>query len=190
MQPQGYKLILASKSPRRQELLRTLGWDFEIKLKEVDEVYPPQLRKEEVALYLSELKAKAFKDELNENTVVITADTIVYIDDMILGKPNGIEDAKRMLRLLSGRKHEVITGVTLQSQAKQKSFYVRSDVYFKALTEEEINYYLNTWKPFDKAGSYGVQDWMGLVGMEKINGSYYNVMGLPVKELYEALLAF
>ena len=190
MQQQGFKLILASKSPRRQELLRILGWDFEIKVKEVEEVYPSHLKKEKVALYLSELKAKAFQDELSENTVVITADTIVCIDDLILGKPNDIEDAKRMLRLLSGRKHEVITAVSLQSQTKQKSFYVLSDVYFKPLTEEEINYYLETWKPFDKAGSYGVQDWMGLVGMEKINGSYYNVMGLPVKELYEALLAF
>ena len=221
-----YKLILASKSPRRQELLKQLGWSFEIKTKEVEENFPLHLTKEQVALYLAELKAKAFEEELNDNTVVITADTIVCIDNLILGKPTDYDDAVRILNILSGKKHEVITAVCLRSKEKQKSFFISSYVYFKKLTDEEINYYITNYKPFDKAGSYGVQDclpaevnfcsydemeflkrmdkinlWkiirhqdtqagIGFVLIEKIDGSYFNVMGLPVKELYEELQKF
>jgi septum formation protein len=187
---QPYKIILASKSPRRQQLLQELGCEFIIKTKEVDEIYPEALKREEVALYLSELKAKAFDEELSVDTVVITADTIVCINNLILGKPTDYDDAVGILKLLSGNKHEVITGVCIHNKQKLHSFYVVTNVYFKKLTEQEITYYLNRYKPYDKAGSYGIQEWIGLIGIEKIEGSYHNVMGLPVKELYEALVTF
>ena len=185
-----WNIILASKSPRRQTLIKELGFDFEIRTKEVEEIYPPELEKEEVALFLSELKASAFTEELKEKDLVITSDTIVCLGDRIIGKPTGRDDAFNMLSDLSGHKHEVITAVTLTSLKKQLSFHVVTEVYFKVLTNHEIDYYINKYEPYDKAGSYGIQEWIGYIGIEKINGSYFNVMGLPVKELYEALEDF
>jgi len=184
------KIILASKSPRRQQLLKDLGWSFTILTKDIDESFPPHLHRQEVALYLCEHKANAFKDELIDNTIVITADTIVCLDDMIINKPDDAEDAKRMLRLLSGRKHDVFTGVCISSKEKSKSFYIMSSVYFKTLSDDEIDYYITNYKPFDKAGAYGIQEWIGFIGIEKIEGSYFNVMGLPIKELYETVMNF
>jgi len=184
------KIILASKSPRRQELLKGLGIDFEIRTKEVKEIYPNHLKKEEVPLYLSELKAAAFEKEIAENELVITSDTIVCVGNQILGKPEGIEGAKKMLLQLSGKMHEVITAVTLLSVAKKHSFWVSTSVYFKKLSVAEIDYYIANYQPFDKAGSYGIQEWIGYIGIKKIEGSYFNVVGLPVYELYEELLRY
>ncbi|PCJ25844.1 MAG: septum formation protein Maf [Flavobacteriales bacterium] len=185
-----WNIILASKSLRRQSLLKELGIDFEIITKEVEEVYPPELKREKVAVFLSELKAKAFNDELNDNDLVITSDTIVCLGNEIIGKPRGREDAIAMLGKLSGNKHEVITAVTLLSKQKQHTFYEVTEVYFKTLTNQEIEYYIDNYEPFDKAGSYGIQEWIGYIAIEKINGSYFNVMGLPVKKLYEELIKF
>jgi len=184
------KIILASKSPRRQQLLKDLGWEFTILTKDIDESFPSHLKREEVALFLCEHKANAFKDELTDNTLVITADTIVCLDNQIINKPENATDAKRMLGLLSGRKHDVFTGVCISGKEKSKSFYVRSSVYFKTLSDDEIDYYITNYKPFDKAGAYGIQEWIGFIGIEKIEGSYFNVMGLPVKELYETVMSF
>tara|TARA_B100000809_G_C15137026_1_gene531082 strand:+ start:1588 stop:2172 length:585 start_codon:yes stop_codon:yes gene_type:complete len=183
-------IILASKSPRRQNLLKELGFDFEIKTKEIEEIYPPELQREHVALFLSELKASAFIEDLKENDLIITSDTIVCLGDEIIGKPKGREDAIKMLGKLSGNKHEVITAVTLLSKEKQHTFFEETAVYFKPLTSPEIEYYVDNYQPFDKAGSYGIQEWIGYIGIEKIIGSYFNVMGLPVKRVYEELLAF
>ena len=183
-------IILASKSPRRQNLLKELGFDFEIKTKEIEEVYPPELKRENVALFLSELKASAFVDDLNENDLIITSDTIVCLGDEIIGKPKDREDAIKMLGKLSGNKHEVITAVTLLSKEKKHTFYEETAVYFKTLTFQEIEYYVDNYQPFDKAGSYGIQEWIGYIGIEKIIGSYFNVMGLPVKRVYEELIKF
>jgi len=187
-----YKILLASKSPRRQYLLKELGLDFEVRTKEVDESFPDELKAHEIPLYLCEKKAHAFDEELNDNTIVITADTVVWLPQTneVLNKPENFDDAVRMLQLLSGKMHEVYTGVCLKSKNKTKSFYALTKVYFKPLTLEEIEFYINNYKPFDKAGSYGAQDWIGLVAVEKIEGTYFNVMGLPVKELYEELLKF
>lgn len=185
-----YHLILASKSPRRQQLLKDIGVDFEIRLKEVDEIYPPTLKGKEVALFLSDLKASAFKNNIQANEVLLTSDTIVCLGEKILGKPKNREHAIEMLGELSGKKHEVITAVTLTSATKQHSFAVSTEVYFKPLTIEEITYYIDNYQPYDKAGSYGIQEWIGYIGIEKIVGSYFNVMGLPVKEVYEELISF
>jgi septum formation protein len=185
-----FKLLLASKSPRRQYLMTELGLTFEVKTKEVDESFPEHLKSEEIPLYLCKKKADAFDEELSENTVVITADTIVWIDNQVLNKPENFEDAVRMLKLLSGKKHEVYTGVCLKSSSKVKVFYAKTDVYFKVLSDEQINYYITNYNPYDKAGAYGAQEWIGYIAVEKIVGSYFNVMGLPVKELYEELMAF
>ncbi len=183
-------IILASKSPRRQHLLKDLGVEFEIRLKEVEEIYPPELKREKVALYLSELKATAFTADLTDNDILITSDTIVCLGDRIIGKPKDRDDAFNMLSDLSGNKHEVITAVTLTSANKQYSFSVETEVYFKVLSNFEIDYYINKYQPFDKAGSYGIQEWIGYIGINKIVGSYFNVMGFPVKEVYEALDEF
>ena len=187
-----YELLLASKSPRRQYLLKELGLDFEVRTKEVDESFPDNLKAQEIPLYLCEKKANAFDEELKDNTIVITADTIVWLPQTneVLNKPEDFKDAVRMLQLLSGKMHEVYTGVCLKSKNKTKSFSALTKVYFKPLTLQEIEFYINNYKPFDKAGSYGAQDWIGLVAVEKIEGTYFNVMGLPVKELYEELLKF
>ncbi len=183
-------IILASKSPRRQNLLKELGFDFEIKTKEIEEVYPPSLKREQVAVFLSELKSNAFLEDLKPTNLVITSDTIVCLGDEIIGKPKDRQDAIGMLGKLSGNKHEVITAVTLLSTEKQHTFYDVTEVYFKELTAQEIEYYIDKYKPFDKAGSYGIQEWIGYVAIEKINGSYFNVMGLPVKRVYDELLTF
>lgn len=184
------KIILASASPRRQYLLKELGIDFTVEVKSVNEVYPKELKREQIPLYLSQLKAAKFKNLVDENTIVITADTIVWINEKEIGKPNDFAHAVEMLQTLSGKMHEVVTAVTLTSKNKSHSFYVVTKVYFKTLTEKEITYYLENFKPFDKAGSYGIQEWIGYIGIEKIEGSYFNVMGLPLKELYEELERF
>ena len=185
-----WNIILASKSPRRQDLLKKLGFEFEIKTKEIEEIYPPGLQQEQVAVFLSELKASAFQQELGDKDLVITSDTIVCLGAEIIGKPKDRADAIQMLSKLSGNKHEVITAVTLTAKEKQHTFYEVTAVYFKTLTLQEIEYYIDKYQPFDKAGSYGIQEWIGFIGIEKINGSYFNVMGLPVKRVYEEILKF
>ena len=186
-----YHLILASNSPRRQELLKGLDWPFEVRVKAgIDETYPDDLSAEEVPLYLSKLKAEAYCAELQPEELLITADTIVVVGNKILGKPRNAADAKTMLALLSGRTHQVVTGVSLTTQHKQVAFKVVTDVTFKALSQTEINYYVDTYKPLDKAGAYGVQEWIGYIGVTALNGSYYNVMGLPVQRVYEELQRF
>jgi septum formation protein len=185
-----YNVVLASGSPRRRELLKGLGIPFTVKVKPVDEVYPPGLQQEGIALFLAGLKAKAFEKNMGPKTLVITADTIVCLGDTVLGKPKNQKDAVQMLKMLSGKMHEVYTGVCLLTAEKKKLFFTVSKVFFKELSSEEINYYVTHYKPYDKAGAYGVQEWLGYIGIEKIEGSYYNVMGLPVKELYEELKKF
>ena len=185
-----YKIILASKSPRRRQLLEGLDIPFEVIIHEVDEIFPDGLSMEEVPVYLAKLKAAPFYAELNLDTIVITADTIVWIDGTVLGKPNDYEHASEMLRHLSGKKHVVVTGVCLTSKEKQVTFSALTDVYFKNLSDSEIDYYLTNYRPYDKAGSYGVQEWIGYIAIERIEGSYFNVMGLPVQRLYEELIKF
>lgn len=184
------KIILASKSPRRHFLLKELGLNFEIKTKEIEENYPEKIKREEIPLYLCKLKAKAFEEELDENTIIITADTIVWMGDHELNKPLDKNDAIKMLQSMSGRKHEVITGVCIKSNDKEIVFHVLTDVYFKELTQDEILYYIENFKPFDKAGAYGIQEWIGYIGVERIDGSFHNVMGLPITRLYEELHHF
>ena len=181
------KIILASKSPRRQELLKLMGVDFRIVLKEVDESYPEELSPEEVAVYIAEKKAKAFDESLADDEMVLTADTIVVIDGRILGKPDNEEHACEMLNTLSGKMHQVVTGVAFLYKNRLSSFYEVSDVHFRPLTEEQIRHYVQTSRPYDKAGSYGIQEWAGLVGIERINGSYTNVVGLPTHRVFEEL---
>ncbi|MBC5620714.1 MULTISPECIES: Maf family nucleotide pyrophosphatase [Butyricimonas] len=182
-----YKLVLASASPRRQQLMKDAGFTFEVRLKDVEEKYPDGLALEKVPEYLSRVKAEAFRDELKPDEVLVTADTVVCIHDKILGKPTGREDAIRMLQELSGARHLVVTGVSVTTCTKQLSFSSFTNVFFKALSIEEIEYYVDTYKPFDKAGAYGIQEWIGYIGIERIEGSFYNVMGLPVQKLYETL---
>lgn len=186
-----YQLILASNSPRRKELLAGLGVDFQVKVMgDIDESYPDDLQGEEIPVFISRSKADAYRRQIGENQLVITADTIVYVDGQVLGKPLDAADATRMLRLLAGRTHQVITGVTLTTLHKQHSFSVTTQVTFSALTDDEIAYYIANYRPFDKAGAYGVQEWIGFVGVTRLEGSYFNVMGLPVQRLYKELLAF
>jgi septum formation protein len=185
-----YKFILASKSPRRQFLLKDLGLDFEVHTKEVDESFPETLKAGDIPLYLCKKKADAFDADLDDNAIVITADTIVWVNGQVLNKPENFDDAVRMLQLLSGRMHEVYTGVCIKSKNKTKAFYSLTRVYFKNLSLQEIEYYINNYNPYDKAGAYGAQEWIGYIAVERIEGSYFNVMGLPLKELYEELLAF
>jgi septum formation protein len=185
-----YHIILASRSPRRHLLLKGLDIPFEVKIKDVEEIYPSHLKREEIALHLCELKASAFEDELKENTLVITADTIVWINDKVLNKPKDFNDAVDILSQLSGNIHEVITGVCLQTKNKKRSFYALTKVYFKKLSPEEIAFYVENYKPYDKAGAYGAQEWIGYVAIERIEGSYFNVMGLPTSMLYDELMKF
>ena len=185
-----YNFILASKSPRRQQLLKSLDIDFSVQTREVEESYPDHLSREEVPVYLAKLKAAAFKTELKENDLLITADTVVCLGDRVLGKPVGYNEAFSMLSDLSGKNHQVITGVCLTSRSKQNSFYSVSEVTFKALTKEEIDYYILNYKPYDKAGAYGIQEWLGTIGINHIEGSFYNVMGLPIQKLYEMIKKF
>jgi len=188
---ENFHLILASLSPRRQYLLKELGLNFEIRTTNVPEVYPGHLKHEQIAVYLAEQKADSFDtSRLDAKALIITADTIVLIDDEILGKPNNYKEAVSMLTKLSGKKHEVITAVCLKSKSKKRIFSVISSVYFKELSMEEIDYYIENFEPFDKAGGYGIQEWIGYIGISKIEGSYFNIMGLPVKEFYEELLKF
>lgn len=184
-----YNIILASGSPRRQQFLKDLNLDFTIQLKEVDEVYPPHLKGKEITDYLAELKSSEFTD-LNKNDILITSDTIVWLEGKAIGKPNNKQDALRILKELSGKKHQVFTSICLKTSTDIKIINDTTDVYFKELTDDEINYYLDKFQPYDKAGGYGIQDWIGLIGVEKIDGSYFNVMGLPVHKLYAELLKF
>lgn len=184
------KFILASKSPRRQELLKGLDIAFEILTKEVDESFPSTLKAEEIALYLCNKKADAFAVEAAQDHIIITADTIVWINNTVLNKPENKFEAVQMLKLISGKTHEVFTGVCLYSAEKRVSFYGRTEVHFRDLDEEEIDYYIEKYKPYDKAGSYGVQEWIGFIGIDNINGCFYNVMGLPLNLLYEQLRKF
>lgn len=176
-------ILLASNSPRRKELLASLGLTFEVRVKEVHEDFPEHMQREEVAEYLASHKADAYANDLKDE-VLITADTIVCLGDRILNKPADAKEAFEMLRALSGAGHEVITGVCLLTRESKKVFHDTTKVYFKKLSDEEINYYINHYKPFDKAGAYGIQEWIGMIGIEKIEGSYFNVVGLPVQKLY------
>ncbi len=185
-----YNYILASKSPRRRELLQTLGINFQVKVKEIEEVFPEGLSKEEIPIYLVELKAKQFEGELGSNDMLITADTIVWFNGHVLGKPANHAEAKAMLEMLSDNKHQVISGVCLTTAKKQVSFSALTDVWFKKLSDAEIEYYITNYKPFDKAGAYGIQEWIGAAGITRIEGSFYNVMGLPVQRLYEEIIKF
>ena len=186
-----YHIILASKSPRRQELLRGMGVDFEILTKETPEDYPADLPLDEVPKYLSLQKSQAFSDEeLPKDYLLITSDTVVICEGEILGKPKDREDAMRMLQLLSGKTHHVVTGVTVRSAKKTESFAVRSNVTFAQLDEDEIDYYIEHCRPYDKAGAYGIQEWIGYVGISGLEGSFYNVMGLPTRKLYQCLKSF
>ncbi|WP_372751305.1 Maf-like protein [Labilibaculum sp.] len=184
------QILLASKSPRRQEMLKDLGLDFKIRTREVEEIYPEGLKAEEIPVYLAELKAAAFLADIKSNELVITADTIVCVDDLILGKPTDRDDAVKMLQTLSGRSHRVISGVCLTSTSKKVSFSTTTKVHFKNLSDEEISYYIDTFKPFDKAGAYGIQEWIGFIGIDGIEGSYFNVVGLPIQHLYQELSKF
>jgi septum formation protein len=187
----GKRLILASKSPRRQQLLRELGIDFEVWANgDDDEIYPDGLSMTEIPVYLAKHKAKPLLSNLSENDILITSDTIVWCDGHVIGKPIDEKDAYRILSLLSGNKHIVVTGICLSSLSKKKCFYVTTDVYFRKLTDDEIWYYIKRYTPFDKAGAYGIQEWIGFVGVERIDGSYFNVMGLPVQQLYAELQDF
>ena len=186
-----YHIILASKSPRRQELLRGMGIGYEIMTKETPENYPAELPLDEVPKYLSLQKSLAFKNsELPADYLLITSDTVVICEGEILGKPKDREDAERMLRMLSGKTHHVVTGVTVRSAEKTESFAVRSNVTFAGLEQDEIDYYIEHCQPFDKAGAYGIQEWIGYVGISGLEGSFYNVMGLPTRKLYQCLKLF
>lgn len=183
-----YKVILASNSPRRKELLAGLGVEYEVRtLPDVDESYPETLRGADIPLYISREKADAYRDMMHPDELMITADTIVWLDGKVLGKPEGREGAVEMLRSLSGKSHQVFTGVCLTTTEWQKSFTAASDVEFDALSEEEIQYYVDKYQPMDKAGAYGVQEWIGYIGVKSISGSFYNIMGLPIQKLYGEL---
>jgi septum formation protein len=185
-----YQIILGSNSPRRQELLKSLGFTFLNKPINADESFPANLQAEEICLYLAEKKADAYEEDLKDDEILITADTIVWCEGKVYNKPANFVEGKKMLESLSGKMHEVFTAICLKSGNKQTTFYDVSKVYFKKLKPEEIEYYLTNYSPYDKAGGYGVQDWLGYIGIDKIEGSFYNVMGLPVKELYEELVKF
>ena len=186
-----YRIILASNSPRRRELLGGLGIDFEVRvLPDIDESYPSELAVDKIAEYIACTKAAAYRQVMSAGQLVITADTVVISGTEVLGKPTDAEDARRMLQLLSGRTHQVTTGVCLTTTTTQRHFSVTTDVTFKQLSDDEIDYYVDNYKPFDKAGAYGIQEWIGYVGITGIRGSYFNVVGLPVQRLYTALKQF
>ncbi|MCH8329868.1 MAG: septum formation protein Maf [Bacteroidetes bacterium] len=184
------KVLLGSKSPRRSELLRQAGVNFRVEVNNVVEDYPAGLQTHEVSLYLARLKAEACIDLLQEKEVLVTADTLVCLEDEILGKPNDPEAATYMLTKLSGKVHEVITGVCVRDECKEDVFYAKTEVHFKELQPSEILYYVTQFKPFDKAGAYAIQEWIGIIGIDKIVGDYYNVVGLPVADLVEVLKSF
>ena len=183
-----YNVILASKSPRRQQFFKDLDIDFTIQLKEVEEIYPSELKGIEITDFLADLKSQAFTN-LSEKDLLITSDTIVWLDENALGKPKNAEDAFKMLRSLSGKKHKVITSISIKSKNYQKIINDITTVTFKELSDSEINYYITNYKPFDKAGAYGIQEWIGFIAIEKLEGSYFNVVGLPVHKLYKELMS-
>ena len=186
-----YKIILASNSPRRRELLGGLGIPFTTRVLDgIDESWPQGLKGQDISLYISREKASAYRKSIAPDELVITADTIVYVDGQVLGKPASETDARRMLRMISGRWHDVITGVTLMTAQREHSFAVTTRVRFCDLTDAEIEYYIKNYAPMDKAGAYGIQEWIGYVGVERIEGSYFNVVGLPVQRLYRELIEF
>jgi septum formation protein len=186
-----FDIVLASKSPRRKELLKGIGLKFRIlNHLEMDEAYPLVLQGADIPMYLAKAKAAFYEHIIAYNTLLITADTIVWLENEVIGKPYDASDAREMLRKLSGRMHEVFTGVCLKTADHEVTFSACSQVYFKKLTEEEILYYVDRFQPLDKAGAYGVQEWIGIIGVERIEGSYFNVMGLPVQQLYVELLNF
>lgn len=182
-----YNILLASGSPRRQNFFKELDIDFTIDVREVEEVYPSHLQEAEITDYLADLKSKAFPN-LNENDLLITSDTIVWFEGKAIGKPKDKEDAFQMLRSMSGKAHQVFTSVSIKSKDFQKIFNDKTTVSFGILSDEEINYYLEAYQPYDKAGSYGIQDWIGMIAVSNMEGSYFNVMGLPVHKLYKELL--
>ena len=180
-----YHIILASNSPRRRELLSMLDIDFEVKvLPDIEENYPSTLPVSEIAQYIAAEKAAAYRKVMADDELIITADTVVIVDDEVMGKPVDADDARRMLRKLSGRTHQVTTGVCLTTTDRQRQFSVTTNVVFKQLSDEEINFYIVHYRPFDKAGAYGIQEWIGCVGVTGLNGSFFNVMGLPVQRIY------
>ena len=185
-----YRLILASGSPRRQQFFKELGVEFEIRLKEIKEVFPVELKAEEITNYLAVLKANAFENELESNDILITSDTIVWHKNQCLGKPKDYNDAFQMLQSLSNATHEVITSVCFKTTEKTETFFEVTKVTFQTLSDEEIRYYLDNYKPFDKAGSYAIQEWIGAIGISKIEGSYTNVVGMPMQAVYEKLKTF
>ena len=185
-----YHLILASGSPRRQQFFKDLGLEFEIRLKPVKEEYPNRLTHFEISDYLAQLKTLPFENELKDNDILITSDTIVWHNNKALGKPKNAEEALQILKGLSNATHEVITSVCFKTKTSEKTINSVTKVTFRALTEDEINYYINTCKPFDKAGAYGIQDWIGQIAVTKIEGSYFNVMGLPTDLVYKTLSEF
>jgi septum formation protein len=183
-----YTIVLGSRSPRRRELLSGLDLNYEVKiLPDIEETYPAALGKEEIPVYVARLKTLAYKEFMDRNTLLITADTIVWLNGKVYGKPANEMEAKNMLRALSGETHEVVTGVCLTTLEQQKSFHAVSSVKFASLEEVEIDYYVEKYQPYDKAGAYGVQEWIGYIGVESLSGSFYNVMGLPVRMLYKYL---
>ena len=183
-------IILASGSPRRQQFFKEMDLHYTIRLKEIEEIYPEYLQAEEITNFLAELKANAFENELKENDVLVTSDTIVWLNGKALGKPKDYDDAFQMLKQLVNQKHEVITSVCLKSMDKTEVFHCVTKVTFANLSDEAIRYYLDNYQPFDKAGSYGIQDWIGLVGISKIEGSYTNVVGLPTEMLFQKLMNY
>ncbi len=186
-----YRVVLASNSPRRKELLAGIDIDFDVRvIPDIDESYPADLPTKDIAEYISRKKATVYQQQMADDELIITADTIVVLDGEVMGKPHDEADASRMLHELSGRTHQVITGVTLTTITRQQSFSVETDVTFKSLSDEEINYYIQHYKPYDKAGAYGIQEWIGHIGVTGLHGSYFNVMGLPVQRIYEALRQF
>ena len=185
-----FKIILASRSPRRQQLLRDLGLKFDVVIRQYIETYPEGLNGEEIARYVAHEKAVSFRNDISDNEIVIAADTIVWCNNRVLGKPVDLEDAIHILKEISGNIHEVITGVTIFSLSKELTFSDSTKVTFEALSEEEICYYVDEFKPYDKAGAYGIQEWIGLIACSHINGSYFNVVGLPVQKLYKELQKF
>ena len=185
-----FKITLASRSPRRQQLLRELGLNFDVVVREYEEIYPDGLDGEEIARYIAYQKASLFINEISDNEIIIAADTIVWCNNKVLGKPVDHEDAVAILKEISGNTHEVITGVSIRSQSKEITFSESTKVTFEAFTEEEIDFYVTNYKPYDKAGAYGIQEWIGIIACSHINGSYFNVVGLPVQRLYAELQRF
>lgn len=183
-------IILASGSPRRQQFFKEMDLHYTIRLKEIEEIYPEHLQAEEITNFLAELKANAFENDLKENDILVTSDTIVWLKGKALGKPKDYNDAFKMLQELSNQTHEVITSVCLKSLDKTEVFHCVTKVTFSDLSDEAIRYYLDNYKPFDKAGSYGIQDWIGLIGISKIEGSYTNVVGLPTEKLFQKLMNY